>query len=194
MSPYLSGLPVQDVGELLHEALEAVGEAVDVVREAVVGDHRRDRGEQADRGGDQRLGDAGRDLRERRLLHVRQAAERVHDAPHGAEQADVRAHRAGRGEEREVALERSPSRAGRWRASRGARRRPCRRRRRRRWPAQLGELAEARLEDALQAADGVAVVDRALVERVQVVAAPELALELVGLRAARGGSRTTSGR
>ena len=31
--------------------------------------------------------------------------------------------------------------------------------------AQLGELAEAGLEDALQAADRVAVVDRALVER-----------------------------
>ena len=43
------------------------GEAVDVVREAVVGDDRRNRGEQADRGGDQRFGDAGRDLRERRL-------------------------------------------------------------------------------------------------------------------------------
>ena len=34
----------------------------DVVGEAVVGDDRRDRGEQADRGGDQRFGDAGRDV------------------------------------------------------------------------------------------------------------------------------------
>src|SRR5690606_214068 len=49
--------------------------------------------------------------------------------------------------------------------------------------AQLGELAEARLEDALQAADAVAVVHRALVERDQVVAAPELALELLSLAA-----------
>src|SRR6185503_13499712 len=99
------GLPVEDVGELLHEAFEARGEALDVVRIAVVRDHRGDRGEQADGGGDQRFGDAGRDLRERRLLHVRQAAERVHDAPHGAEQPDVRADRAGGGEEREVELE-----------------------------------------------------------------------------------------
>jgi hypothetical protein len=56
--------------------------------------------------------------------------------------------------------------------------------------ADLGELPVARLEDALLAADGVAVVDRALVEQVQVVAAPELALELVGLRLLCG-SRTT---
>src|SRR5918996_5021470 len=64
-------LAVEDVGELLHEALEAVGEAVDVVRIAVVRDDRRNRGEQADRRGDERLGDAGRHLCQRRLLHVR---------------------------------------------------------------------------------------------------------------------------
>jgi hypothetical protein len=52
--------------------------------------------------------------------------------------------------------------------------------------AQLGELPVARLEDPLQAADAVPVVDRALVERVDVVAAPELALELLGLRARCG--------
>src|SRR3990172_11697495 len=49
--------------------------------------------------------------------------------------------------------------------------------------AQLGELAVAGLEDALQAADAVAAVDRTLVERIDVVAAPELALELLGLLA-----------
>src|SRR5262245_50553477 len=80
-------LAMEDVGELFHEALETIGEAVDVVRVAVVCHYRRDRGEQADRGRDQRLGDAGRHLRQGRLLHVRQAAERVHDAPHRAEQA-----------------------------------------------------------------------------------------------------------
>src|SRR5512143_3710899 len=58
-------LPLQDVGDLLHEAFHAVREAVDVVRVAVVGDHRWDRGEQAHGGGDQRLGDAGRDLCQR---------------------------------------------------------------------------------------------------------------------------------
>src|SRR5690348_11983583 len=62
----LDRLAMQDVRELLHEALEAVAQPLDVVGVAVVGHHRRDRGEEADRGGDQRLGDAGRDLRERR--------------------------------------------------------------------------------------------------------------------------------
>src|SRR6185369_9349717 len=53
---------------------------------------------------------------------------------------------------------------------------------------ELEELAEAGLENALQGAGGVAVVDRALVQRAQVGAAPEVALELFGLgaRAADG--------
>src|SRR5882672_1520859 len=106
----------------------------------------------------------------------------MHDPPHRAEQADVGADRAGRGEERQVALEEIhlALEGGAHRAARavdhvagvgvGAF-----------LAAQLGELAEARLEDALQVADRVAVVDRALVERVQVAAAPELALEQLGL-------------
>jgi ABC-type nickel/cobalt efflux system permease component RcnA len=48
--------------------------------------------------------------------------------------------------------------------------------------AQLRKLAVACLEHALERADGVAVVHRALVERVQVLAAPELALEFQRLR------------
>ena len=57
-----SSLPLQDVRELLDERLVAHREAVDVVRVAVVADHRGNRGEEADRGGDQRLGDARRDV------------------------------------------------------------------------------------------------------------------------------------
>src|SRR5438067_3090817 len=173
-------LAVEDVRELLHEALEAIAEALDVVRVAVIGHHRRDGGEQADGGRDQRLRDARRDLRERRLLYVREVAEGMHDSPHRAEEADVRAHRAGGGEEGEMALEeihlalegrahRAP-RAVDHVAYVGAR------------LAHLGELAIARLEHALERADGVAVVHRALVERVQVLAAPELALEFQRLR------------
>src|SRR6185436_11533954 len=182
IAPLPYRLSMQDVRELLHEALEAIGEAVDVVRVAVVGDHRRDGGKQADRRRHQRLGDAGRHLRERRLLHVRQAAEGVHDSPHRAEQAHVGTDRAGRGEERKVPLEEihlaleggahGAARAVDHVARLGLRALLA---------AQLGELAEARLEDALQAADRVAVVDRALVERSHVLAAPELLLELVGL-------------
>src|SRR6266850_2224124 len=180
-APLPHGLPLEDVRELLHEALEAVAQAVDVMRVAVIGHDRRDGGEEADRGGDQRLGDAGRDLRERRLLHVRKAAERVHDAPHRAEEADVRADRAGRGEEGEMALEEvhlalkggahGAARAVHHVAHLGTG-----------LAAQLGELAVARLEHPLERADAVAVVHRALVERVQVLAAPELALEAERLR------------
>src|SRR5712691_2061159 len=179
----LHRLAMEDVGELLHEALEAIAQALDVVRVAVVRYHRRDGGEQADRRGDERLGDAGRHLRERRLLNVRQAAKRVHDAPYRAEQADIGTHRPGRGEKGQMALEEIhlALEGGAHRAPRpvhhvarvGAAA----------LPAQLGELTEAGLEDALQAADGVAVGDRALVERGELVAAPELALELLGLAA-----------
>src|SRR5437868_1541089 len=48
--------------------------------------------------------------------------------------------------------------------------------------AKLGELAVARLEHALERADAVAMVHRALVERVEILSAPELALELERLR------------
>src|SRR2546427_8802845 len=179
----LHRLAMEDVGELLHEALEAVAQALDVVRVAVVRHHRRDGGEQADRRGDERLGDARRHLRERRLLNVREAAKGVHDSPHRAEQADVGTHRPRRGEKGQMALEEIhlALKGGAHRAPRpvhhvarvGAAA----------LPAQLGELAEAGFEDALQAADGVAVGGRALVERGELVAAPELALELLGLAA-----------
>src|SRR5258708_8874840 len=43
------GLPLQDVGELLHEALEAHGEAVDPVGEAAAGHDGREPGGESDR-------------------------------------------------------------------------------------------------------------------------------------------------
>src|SRR3954469_5268967 len=149
--PLLHRLPVKDVRELFHEALEAVGEPLDVVRVAVVRDHRRNRGEQADGGRHQRLGDARRDLGERRLLHVGEAAERVHDAPHRAEESDVRAHRAGGGEECEVALDEVHLALERG-AHRAARAVDHVARLGTALAAQLGELAKARLENALEAA------------------------------------------
>src|SRR6195952_667028 len=79
-----AGVSLQDVRELLDEALELAGDAVDVASESVVGDHRRDRGEEADRRRHERFGDAGRDGRERHLRHVRQADEGMHDSPHCA--------------------------------------------------------------------------------------------------------------
>src|SRR5882724_12549488 len=98
-------LTLQDVGELFHEALEAHGEAIDVVGEAVVGDHCGYGREQADRRGDQGLCDPRGDGCKSRLRHVGEAAERVHDAPYRAEQPDVGAYRTDRGEEGEARFE-----------------------------------------------------------------------------------------
>ena len=88
-------MSVEDVRELVDEGLEAVGQTLDLVGVAVVGDDGRDGGKEADGGGDQGLGDAGGHGGQGGLLHVGQAAEGVHDAPDGAEQADVGADRAG---------------------------------------------------------------------------------------------------
>ena len=68
--------------------------AGDLAREHVVDHDRRDRGDEAERGREQRLGDAGRDHREIGGLRFRNADEAVHDAPDGAEQADERRGRA----------------------------------------------------------------------------------------------------
>src|ERR1700722_8920486 len=68
-------LALQNVREFFDESLEANGEPVDIVSVTVVRHHRRDRGEQADCRGDERFGNARRDVRQRGLLDVRQAAE-----------------------------------------------------------------------------------------------------------------------
>src|SRR5260370_37592188 len=100
-----SRLRLQDVRKLFDEGLVAHREPVDVVRVAVVRDDGGNRGEQADRRRDQRLGDAGRDAGEGRLADVREPAKRVHDPPYSAEQPDVGRHRADGGEAREIRLE-----------------------------------------------------------------------------------------
>src|SRR4051812_14100079 len=68
-------------------------------REVIVDDHRRNRRDQADRGCEQRLGDAGRDDRQIGGLCLGDADEGVHDAPDRAEQADERRGRADGGEQ-----------------------------------------------------------------------------------------------
>ena len=71
--------------------VEPVDIAADVVDEVVVENHRRNRGEQAHRGGKQRFGDAGRDDGQRRVMARGDRRERIHDAPHRAEQVRRRA-------------------------------------------------------------------------------------------------------
>ena len=87
------------------EGVVAHFEPPDLIGVAVEGDDRRNRREQSDGGGDQRFGNSGRHHGERRLLHVPEAGERTHDAPHRAEQAHVRAGRADRRERREAVLQ-----------------------------------------------------------------------------------------
>src|SRR5574344_964737 len=87
-------LAVQDRLELVGKGVVTTDQTVAAGGKTVVGDNRRNRGEQADGGGNQCFGDAGGYGGQSRLLHLGQAAEGVHDAPDGAEQADVRAGRA----------------------------------------------------------------------------------------------------
>src|SRR5437667_7495036 len=57
-------------------------------REVIVDDDRRDRGDEADRGREQRFRNAGRDDGKVGGLRLRDADEGIHDAPDRAEQAD----------------------------------------------------------------------------------------------------------
>src|SRR5262245_26077071 len=68
-------------------------------REVIVDDDRGDGGDKADGGGEQRLGDAGRHHSQIGGLRLRDADKGIHDAPHGAEQADKGRGRADGGEQ-----------------------------------------------------------------------------------------------
>src|SRR5262245_50130215 len=77
--------PVDQVrAELVHPGFEESK----LAHEVVVADERRDRGEEARGGRDERLGDAGRVRGERRGAGDADAVERVHDPPDRAEEAD----------------------------------------------------------------------------------------------------------
>src|SRR5690349_3704620 len=177
----LMGLALQDVRELFDEGFEADREAVDIVRVAVVGDHGGDRGEQADGRCRQRFCNAGRDVREGGLLDVREAAECVHDAPHRAEQTDIRADRADRCEEREVGFEHVHF-ALEGGAHGTARAVENRARIVETLFLALQKLTHARLENTFERADRVTVVRGALIQRLQVAARPEIAFEALSLR------------
>ncbi len=172
-------VPLQDGRELFHEGVVAQLETAHLVGVAVVGDHRRDRGEQSHRSGDQRLGDAGRHHRERGLLHVTERMERVHDAPHRAEQADVRTGRADRRERREVLLE--PVDLAQLRDAHGTLRtlEQLRGRDSRLLP-QLAELAKARLEDGFHPRGRATPALHGTIQGREIAARPEGVLETIG--------------
>ena len=101
----LIDLAREDRRELVGEGFHARLLLGDFALQLVVGDKRRNGGEEAQRCGEQRLGDAGRDDRERGVLGGGDRAERGHDAPDRTEQADERAGRGDRREKEEVGLE-----------------------------------------------------------------------------------------
>src|SRR5450830_149055 len=182
----LARLALQDVGEFLDEAFEADRQAVDVVRKTVVGNHGWNGSEQADGGSDQCFGNAGRDGGQGGLLYVGQAAEGIHDAPHGTEQADVGRDGTDGSEEGQVrfqcihfTLEGSAhGAAGAVEHGADVQRFA--------WAIRslaLDEFAHAGVEDAGQRAALVAVAAGALVQRMQVAAGPEAAFKFDGLTA-----------
>src|SRR3954471_20341859 len=70
------------------EGVHDVRDLADAAREVVVGHDRRDRGDEADRRRDERLGDLRRDDREVRALLISDREERVHDSVDRSEEAD----------------------------------------------------------------------------------------------------------
>src|SRR3989442_1585013 len=172
------GLPLQDVRELLDERLVAHRQAVDVVRIAVVGDDGRNGSEESDRRRDQRFGNARSDVGKRRLGHVGQPAKRVHDAPHRAEEPDVRRHGAYGREPGEIRFQRIDLAliGGAHRAARGIQRDV----RLAALPPVLRVFAESRGEDVLQPSANARLA-RALEQLGEIAAFPELVLERIGL-------------
>src|SRR5262245_23551009 len=104
LTPFVD-LPRQDGGELVGKALQALRLLVHLGDELVIENRRRNGGNQANCGCEQRLGDARRNHRERGVLGRRDRLEAGHDAPDGAEQADERSGRADRRQHQEAALQ-----------------------------------------------------------------------------------------
>src|ERR1700733_535913 len=173
------GIALQNGRQLLHECVVAQFEAARLIGVAVIGHDRRNGGKQADGGGHQRLGDPRRDHRQRRLLHVPERAEGVHDAPDGAKQAHGRAGGADRSKCRQAVLEpldlldlRDAHRATRTLQQHVRRHTTLRPKSR--------EFAEAELEDALHAGRAAARLDGAI-QGTQIATGPEAVFEAIGV-------------
>src|SRR5688500_6901751 len=91
-------LVLEVVEELALRLVQREQELVGARREEVEGEHRGDRDQEADRGDDQRLGDARRDRAEAARALLRDALERRDDADDRSQQPDERADRSDRRE------------------------------------------------------------------------------------------------
>src|SRR5210317_755160 len=96
---------VQNAREFFRKAVVTVFESHDLVGVAVVRDDGRNRGKQAHGRCDQCFRDRRRNNGQRRSLLTADLDKGHHDAPHGAEQADVRTRRANGRECREILFE-----------------------------------------------------------------------------------------
>src|SRR5688572_25126834 len=100
----LVDLAGQDGGELVGKPLEPGLQLTDLRLQLVVGEHCRDRGEEADRRREEGLGDPGRDHGQAGVFRRGDRSEGIHDAPDRPEQADIGAGGADRGEDEESSL------------------------------------------------------------------------------------------
>src|SRR5262247_1133776 len=89
-------------GQLFGSAFHVGDEARDRLRQVVEEPDGGQSHGDAERGGDERLGDAGRHYAESAALVGGDLMERVHDADHGTEETDEWGRRADGGEEREA--------------------------------------------------------------------------------------------
>ena len=96
----------QDGREFVGKRLVPAYDPVTISAELVIENQRRDRRQQAQTRGQQRLGNARGDNGQVRVLLLSDLHERVHDAPDGAEQTDKRRGRANRRKDRQPLLQR----------------------------------------------------------------------------------------
>src|SRR5689334_7017692 len=95
-SPTLVDLPRQDRRELVGKALEPLRLPVHLTTEFIIKNSRRDGGNETNCGGEQSLGDARRDHRQRGVLRRGDRLKARHNAGNRAEQADKRSGRTDR--------------------------------------------------------------------------------------------------
>jgi hypothetical protein len=85
-------------GEFKGKCIETLGQVANVLKEVVVGDERRDGGEESGGGGDEGFGDAGSDGAKAGGAGGAETGESVNNAPNGAEETDERSDASSGGE------------------------------------------------------------------------------------------------
>src|SRR6516164_1454613 len=102
--PAFVDLSGQDCREFVSKAFQPLRLPVHLTAEFIIENRRRDGGNEANCGGEQRLRDARSDHRERGILRRRDRLEARHDTRHSAEQPDKRPGRTDRGQHQEPPL------------------------------------------------------------------------------------------